>query len=113
MTKENGQYVLCYTEKELLEKLFSEIGKNQVDILSGWNFSYDTTYMVNRAAKLKVDLKLMSRLPGQFQKAYFDREGNLQIAGTEVIDFLALYRKYTFSEEPSYKLDYIGGLVVG
>ena len=113
MAKENGQYVLCYTEKELLEKLFSEIGKNQVDILSGWNFSYDTTYMVNRAAKLKVDLKLMSRLPGQFQKAYFDREGNLQIAGTEVIDFLALYRKYTFSEEPSYKLDYIGGLVVG
>lgn len=113
MAKENGRYVLCYTEKELLEQLFTEIGNNNVDILSGWNFSYDTTYMVNRSAKLKVDLKLMSRLPAQFKKAYFDRDGNLQIAGTEVIDFLALYRKYTFSEEPSYKLDYIGGLVVG
>jgi len=111
MAKENGKYVLCETEADLLRQLFTEIGNNEVAILSGWNFSYDTTYMVNRAEKLGVELKLMSRLPAQFKKAWVTKDGELQIAGTEVIDFLALYRKYTFSEEPSYKLDYIGGKV--
>ena len=113
MAKENCQYVLCESEADLLTRLFTEIGNNEVAILSGWNFSYDTTYMVNRAQKLDIDIRLMSRLPAQFKKAWVDNEGNLQIAGTEVIDFLELYRKYTFSEEPSYKLDYIGGKVTG
>ena len=111
MADEGCTYVLCDSERDLLTRLFTEIGRNGVAILSGWNFSYDTTYMVRRAEKLGVDLKLMSRLPAQFKKAWVDNDGNLQIAGTEVIDFLALYRKYTFSEEPSYKLDYIGGKV--
>ena len=114
MAKENAVYVLCSDEADLLRRLFTEIGSNEVAILSGWNFSYDTTYMVNRAEKLGVPLNLMSRLPAQFKKAWWDeREDCLMIAGTEVIDFLALYRKYTFSEEPSYKLDYIGGKVTG
>lgn len=113
MAKENGKYVLCATEKDLLNQLFSEIGRNEVAILSGWNFSYDTTYMANRAEKLGVELKQLSRLPAQFKKAWMTDKGELQIAGTEVIDFLALYRKYTFTEEPSYKLDYIGNKVCG
>ena len=113
MAKENCQYVLCESERDLLTKLFTEIGRNEVAILSGWNFTYDTTYMVNRSQQLGVDISLMSRLPAQFKKAWVNKDGELQIAGTEVIDFLALYRKYTFTEEPSYKLDYIGGKVTG
>lgn len=112
--KHNCQYVICQSERELLGKIFTEIGKSNVSILSGWNFKYDTTYMVNRAKKLKVDLKLMSRLPDGYKKAWFDdKKSELHIAGTEVIDFLELYKKYTFSEEPSYKLDYIGAKEVG
>lgn len=112
--KENCKYVICQSEEELLTELFTEIGRSNVSILSGWNFAYDTTYMAHRAKRHKVPLKLMSRLPGKFQKARFDdRKHELHIAGTEVMDFLALYKKYTFSEEPSYKLDYIGGKEVG
>ena len=102
MAKENCQYVLCESERDLLTKLFTEIGRNEVAILSGWNFAYDTTYMVNRSQQLGIDISLMSRLPAQFKKAWVNKDGELQIAGTEVIDFLALYRKYTFTEEPSY-----------
>lgn len=114
MAKDNGRYVLCKTEGELLTKLFMEIGSNNVSILSGWNFTYDTTYIVNRAAKLKIPLKYMSRLPAAEKRVWVDnRSGDLCIAGTEVIDFMDLYRKYTFSEEPSYKLDHIGEITVG
>lgn len=112
--KENCTYVKCQSEAELLSALFTEIGQSNVSILSGWNFVYDTTYMVNRAKKHEVPLKLMSRLPGKYQKAWWEpKKHELHIAGTEVMDFLALYKKYTFSEEPSYKLDYIGNKEVG
>lgn len=112
MAKDNCVYVLCQTEQELIRTLFTEIGKNNVSILSGWNFVYDTTYLINRAAKFNIPLALMSRLPTAEKRAWVDKkDGTLKIAGTEVIDFLQLYRKYTFSEEPSYKLDYIGGII--
>lgn len=112
MAAENCAYVLCESEQDLLIRLFKEIGSNNVSILSGWNFVYDTTYIINRAAKFNIPLALMSRLPGSEKRAWVDqKDGSLKIAGTEVIDFLQLYRKYTFSEESSYKLDYIGGLI--
>lgn len=111
LAENNGVYVLCKDESELLTKLCYDIGSHDVDILSGWNFKYDTTYIAKRAEKLEISLNPMSRLKGRHQRAYFNKEGELIIHGTEVIDFLELYKKYTFSEEPSYKLDYIGGLI--
>jgi DNA polymerase elongation subunit (family B) len=108
LLENNCEYISCTSEVDLLTKLFTAIGKNDVSILSGWNFSYDTTYLVNRAYKFSIPLNLMSRLPAQYKKAWVDKNGNLNIAGTEVIDFLALYKKYHFREEPTYKLDYIG-----
>lgn len=111
---ENCTYVKCQSEAELLTSVFRDIGVNNVSILSGWNFSYDTEYMVRRAKKLKVPLDLMSRMPDGCKNVYFDdKKKELHIAGTEVMDFLALYKKYTFSEQSSYKLDYIGEITVG
>lgn len=107
-----SSFHLCDNEADLITKVFTNVGQSNVSILSGWNFQYDYTYMKTRADVYGISLNLMSRLPGQFKKAWISKKtGDLNIAGTEVIDFLALYKKYTFSEEPSYKLDYIGNLV--
>ena len=110
----NCTYIKCSTEQELLTGTFDYIREHNVDILSGWNFSYDTEYTSRRAKKLGIPINLMSRMPKGSEKAYFDeKKRELHIAGTEVMDFLALYKKYTFSEEPSYKLDAIGEKEVG
>lgn len=110
----NCTYIKCATEQELLTGTFNYIREHNVDILSGWNFSYDTEYTTRRAKKLGIPINLMSRMPKGSEKAYFDeKKRELHIAGTEVMDFLALYKKYTFSEEPSYKLDAIGEKEVG
>lgn len=111
LAKNNAVYCLCANETELIQKLCHDIGSHDVDILSGWNFKYDTTYIANRAKMLGISLDPMSRLRGRHQHAYFSKDGELIINGTAVIDFLELYRKYTFSEQPSYKLDYIGGII--
>ncbi len=117
----NCTYTICSDEADLISKVMYCIGSNDVDILSGWNFEYDTVYMATRIKKLnenlprssQLSLDLMSRMRGQNKHAYINKENQLVINGTEVIDFLALYKKYTFSEESSYKLDYIGGKVAG
>lgn len=115
LDEHNCAYVNCKTEVDLLTKLFTIIGDSEIDILTGWNSDfYDCPYLVNRAYKLGVDIKLMSRLPGRFKCAYVSKLTNhLEIGGTEVIDFLQLYRKYTFSERDNYKLDTIGEVEVG
>jgi DNA polymerase elongation subunit (family B) len=115
LADENCAYINCPTEVDLLTKLFMLIGENQVDIITGWNSDfYDFPYLVNRAQKLEVDIRRMSRLPGSHKCAYISKRDNaLKIGGTEVIDFLKLYRKYTFSERDNFKLDTIGEVEVG
>jgi len=112
---EDAVYINCYTEYDLLEKLFTMIGESEVDILTAWNGDYyDFPYMVNRADQLNVEIKLLSRLPGQYKTAYVSKRTNtLIIGGTEVIDFLKLYRKYTLKERDNFKLDTIGQIEVG
>lgn len=111
----NCEYINCKTEVELLDTLFKIIGTGNVDILTGWNSDfYDIPYLVNRAAKLGVDIRQLSRLPDKYKQVYMSKRDNtLKIAGTEVIDFLKLYRKFTFSERDNYKLDTIGEVEVG
>ena len=112
----NCEYICCESEEVLLQSLFSFIGESNVDILTGWNCDgYDIPYLVNRSAKLGIDITTISRLPPKYKKAYLEekKDGTLIISGTEVIDFLKLYKKYTPNERDDYKLDTIGRLEVG
>jgi DNA polymerase elongation subunit (family B) len=112
----NATYINCPTEKNLLESLFTAIGDGQVDILTAYNAGFDIKYLVNRAAKpsMQIDLKLLSRLPTNYKSAYISkRDGMLNIGGTEILDYLALYKKFTLKERDNFKLDTIGELEVG
>jgi len=115
LAEQGCEYINCRTEYELLEALFTKIGESDVDILCGYNSDFfDNPYLVNRAQKLGVDIRLMSRLPGKYKSVYVSkRDETLKIAGTEVIDYLKLYRKFTMSERDNYKLDTIGFVEVG
>jgi DNA polymerase elongation subunit (family B) len=121
LKENNGEYILCTDEADLLTKLLFQIGASDLDILSGWNFGFDTVYICNRLKQVneklppkdRISLDLLSRMRGKNKRAYLNAKNELVINGTEVIDFLELYKKYTFSEEASYKLDYIGKKIVG
>jgi DNA polymerase elongation subunit (family B) len=111
----NCEYINCPTERDLLHDLFVKISENEADILTGWNSDFfDIPYIVKRAETMEVPLRLLSRLPDQYKTAYISKQDNsLVIAGTEVVDFLKLYRKFNFSERDNYKLDTIGAIEVG
>jgi DNA polymerase elongation subunit (family B) len=90
------------------------------DILSGWNSEgYDIPYTVNRTARVlsKDDTRrfcLWGQLP---KKREYEKYGKMSetfdLVGRVHLDSLNLYRKYTYEERHSYRLDAIGEIEVG
>jgi DNA polymerase elongation subunit (family B) len=84
------------------------------DVLSGWNSEgYDIPYTVNRIIRIlsKDDTRRFC-LWGQYPKARdFERYGatstTYDLVGRIHMDYMQLYRKYTYEERHSYSLDAI------
>jgi len=100
-------------EEDLLGTFLDLI--EDADILSGWNSEgYDIPYTVNRVTRVlsKDDTRrfcLWEQLP---KKRTFERFGaeniTFDIIGRVHLDYMQLYRKYTYEERHSYSLDAIG-----
>jgi DNA polymerase elongation subunit (family B) len=94
-------------------KMFLEL-IDDADVLSGWNSEgYDIPYTVNRITRVltKDDTRKFC-LWGQFPKPrMFERFGAEQatydLIGRVHMDYMQLYRKYTYEERHSYSLDAI------
>jgi len=90
------------------------------DVLSGWNSEgYDIPYTVNRTARVlsKDDTRrfcLWGQLP---KKREYEKYGKMSetydTIGIVHMDYLNLYRKYTYEERHSYRLDAIGEIEIG
>jgi len=109
---------LFETEAEMLEMFLQLI--EDADVLSGWNSEgFDMPYTVNRITKAlsKEDTRRLC-LWGQMPKKreyekYGKKATTYDLVGRVHLDSLELYRKYTYEERHSYRLDAIGEMEVG
>jgi len=100
-------------EADMLKSFLDLI--QDADILTGWNSEgYDIPYTVNRICRVlsKDDTRRMC-LWNQFPKQrMFERFGaeneTFDLVGRVHMDYMQLYRKYTYEERHSYALDAIG-----
>ena len=90
------------------------------DILSGWNSEgYDIPYTVNRTSRVlsKDDTRrfcLWGQLPKKREYEKYGKQAvTFDLVGRVHLDSLELYRKYTYEERHSYRLDAIGEIEVG
>jgi len=90
------------------------------DILSGWNSEgFDIPYMVMRTVRVlsKDDTRrycLWNQLPKQRMFERFGAENlTFDLIGRVHLDYMQLYRKYTYEERHSYSLDAIGEYELG
>jgi len=110
-----GKYDNCFlfeSEEDLLGTFLDLI--EDADILSGWNSEgFDIPYMVMRTNRVlsRDDLRrfcLWGQLP---KERHFERFGaenlTFDLLGRVHIDYMQLYRKYTYEERHSYSLDAI------
>lgn len=105
-------------EVEMLNTFLSLI--EDADVLSGWNSEgYDIPYIVNRMCKImsKDDTRrlcLWDQLPKQRTYERFGAEHiTYDLVGRVHMDYMQLYRKYTYEERHSYSLNAIGEYELG
>ena len=101
----------------MMEVFLNWWADNIPDIITGWNCKFfDIPYIVNRLEKIGLESKFLSPIKNLYEK-------NINIAGKEnqtysisgvsVLDYLDLYKKYTYKIRESYRLDYIGKVELG
>jgi len=110
--------MLFEKEKDMLDAFLTLI--EEADILSGWNSEgYDIPYTVGRIQKVlsSDDTRRLCFWGEKPKKRTFEKYGREQISydliGRVHLDLLELYRKYTYEERHSYRLDAIGDHELG
>lgn len=105
--------ILYTDEREMLKDFFTII--EDADVLSGWNSEgFDIPYIVNRTAKIlsKDDTRRLCLWDLKPKARTFERFGaesvTYDLLGRVHLDYMQLYRKYTYHEMHSYSLDAIG-----
>ena len=105
-------------ESDMLEAFLDVI--QDADILTGWNSEgYDIPYTVNRVSRVlsKDDTRrfcLWKQLPKKREyEKYGKKAETYDLIGRVHLDSLELYRKYTYEERHTYRLDAIGEMEIG
>ena len=122
-------FIECKDEVALLYKFIDIWVAFDPDIITGWNIElFDVPYVCNRIEnRLSKDaLKRLSpwgmvnsRLIPTPQTRQIEEQGGRaepnakDIIGVTVLDYLGLYRKFTYSQQESYSLDNIGFVELG
>jgi DNA polymerase elongation subunit (family B) len=113
------QYVECKDEYDLLNQFLGYWQTNTPEVITGWNCTlYDIPYLAKRIARVLGEkaVKILSpwglvtneeiTLTGRQHLVY-------DIGGITVLDYLDLYKKFTYKAQESYRLDYIGEVELG
>jgi DNA polymerase elongation subunit (family B) len=118
MVKEFPNTYLFDNEADLLD-MFLDLIKD-ADILSGWNSEgFDIPYTTNRVIKAlsKEDTRRFCLFDQMPKKREYEKFGRLSttydFVGRVHLDYLELYRKYTYEERHSYRLDAIAEYELG
>jgi DNA polymerase elongation subunit (family B) len=110
--------MLFESEADMLDTFLTLI--EDADVLSGWNSEgFDIPYTVNRVAKVlsKDDTRRFCLWNQYPKKREYEKYGKAAVTydliGRVHLDSLELYRKYTYEERHTYRLDAIGEMEVG
>jgi DNA polymerase elongation subunit (family B) len=98
----------CKSEVELLHKFMTYYEGVQPTIISGWNSNgFDVPYLYNRIRQV-CGPSVANRLSPIGKVKYSDRLERYKIAGVSSLDYLDLYKKFTYTQQPNYRLGTIG-----
>ena len=112
-TKDDEIVEFYETEYEMLNQFFQKYLEIRPTIVSGWNSEFfDIPYLYNRAVRV-LGPEVANLLSPISQVIYSEYKKKHTIAGVSSLDYLQLYRQFTFTQQSSYRLDYIGEVEVG
>ena len=117
--QKNVTYHHCPSEHELLSHFINYWMQDVPDVVTGWNIQlFDIPYICKRLNRVLGE-KLMKRFSnwGLVTEGEVFIKGRKQITfdvgGLTQLDYLDLYRKFTYKAQESYRLDYIAEVELG
>ena len=112
-------YHLCESEYALLNSFINYWIENTPEVITGWNIQlYDIPYIAKRLNRVLGE-KLMKRLSlwGLVSEGEIFINGRkhtvFDIGGVTQLDYMDLYKKFTYKAQESYRLDYIAEVELG
>ena len=101
------------TEAQLLQEILKYWTTVKPTIITGWNTNnFDIPYLYNRISRILGQDFANALSPIQIVK-YNPNKKMYRIAGVSSLDYMDLYRKFTYTQQSSYRLDHIGTIEVG
>ena len=112
-------YMHFRSEESMMHAFLDYWQANYPDVITGWNVQlFDMPYICNRVERILGDkfVKLLSPWKLVSQREIFIK-GRKQFAvdtlGISTLDYLELYKKFTYTNQESYRLDHICNVELG
>jgi len=112
-TRKDVTYFRCKDEQQLLKEFMIFWQQNYPDVLTGWNIGFfDVPYLTKRIQRELGEAIAAKLSPwGYINERKIFVKGNEEISfdihGVSQLDYLDLYKKFTYQKQESYRLDYI------
>jgi DNA polymerase elongation subunit (family B) len=101
------------TEADMLTRFINIFANAQPTVITGWNIdNYDVPYLVNRIKKVLGAQAVKKLSPAGIVEWNKNRE-RYKIFGVSSLDYLTLYKKFTYTELPNYRLDTVAKTELG
>jgi len=117
------EYTECSDEKDLFRQFVRYWANDYPDILTGWNSKFfDVSYIISRIERIfeEEEAKALKKLMSPFGlvRAYEKEMGgrmykSYDMQGVSQLDYLDVYKKFTYVTRESYKLDHIAEVELG
>jgi len=117
--RDDVTYIKCESEVHLLKEFLAFWERNVPDIITGWNTEFfDIPYLCNRIKRVfdEDEVKRLSPWRNVFDRQVYQRGKTFQIYtidGVSALDYYDLYRKFTYTNQERYTLDYIAYVELG
>ena len=118
-TRDDVDYIWCEDERALLEKFVDFMQKVQPDVITGWNTTFfDIPYLCNRIKSLFGNKFMQNMSPWKMvteeNTSTFGRNiTRYNIWGVSNLDYMDLYKKFTYTDQESFSLDNIAFVELG
>ena len=118
-TRKDVDFIYCDSEEHLLRSFLAYWQTDFPDVLTGWNCElYDVPYICGRLERLFGEKEMRQMSPwGMVKREEMEIKGRTQILynmfGINVLDYMDLYKKFTYTNQESYRLDHIANVELG
>ena len=117
--RDDVTYLKCRDENNLIMRFLDMWEETSPDIVTGWNIQFfDIPYLNNRITKLMGEntakrLSPFRRIGERTTTIHNKQQVAFDLVGIAILDYIELYKKFTYSQQESFSLNHISYLELG